>query len=214
MFTTNFFISCAIVAVISYLLGSFNFGIIVSHFYAKDDVRKHGSGGAGMTNMLRTYGKLPAVLTAIGDFSKAVIAIVISKFVFANAELVTSSAGYIAGLFVLLGHVFPLYFGFKGGKGVMTSLAMILVVNPVVFLIIAVIFIPIVFITKIVSIASVLGAIAFPVFTFIVNSVMGKPVLFETSCAVITGLLILFLHRENIKRLLNGTENKFGQNKK
>ncbi|MDR2932538.1 MAG: glycerol-3-phosphate 1-O-acyltransferase PlsY [Oscillospiraceae bacterium] len=215
MYTTDFWISCLITALIAYVIGSLNFGIIVSRVYAKDDVRKHGSGNAGMTNMLRTYGKWPAIFTAAGDFLKAVAAIAIARLIFSHGGYSQSAAGYFAGLFVLLGHLYPVFFRFKGGKGVVTSLGVIMVVNPVVFIILCVIFIPIVFITKIVSLSSILGAIAYPLLTLAYYWVLnGRPAVFETACALITGAIVLFVHKSNIKRLLNGTENRFGQSKK
>lgn len=201
------------IAVLSYLLGSVNFGIIVSKALKKDDVRSHGSGGAGMTNVLRTYGKGPAALTAIGDFIKAVIAILLSRLIFQRFGITFLDAGYIAGLFVIIGHVYPVFFGFRGGKGVITTLGVMLLVNPPVFLIIIIIFVPIVFIAKIVSLASVLGAITYPILTFILAKIMNQPALFSTLFAAIYMVIVLIMHRSNIKRLLSGTEYKFGQKK-
>lgn len=204
----------AVVAVGSYLLGSINFAIIISRFYARDDVRRHGSGSAGMTNMLRTYGKLPAALTAAGDFLKTAVAIAISRLLSSRLGVeIPVDMGYLSGLFVMLGHLFPLYFGFKGGKGVVTTLGVIFCVNPIVFAIIAVIFIPLVFITRIVSLGSVLGAIAYPIITWIVLSVRGEEPLYDTLLASLFGIIVLVMHRDNIKRLLTGTENRFGGKK-
>lgn len=216
MFTPNVLIAILVVALVSYLLGSINSAIIVSHIHAKDDVRRHGSGNAGMTNILRTYGKGPAVATAMGDFFKAVLAVLLGRLAFHLAgfpEDFPLDAGYIAGLFVLLGHLFPVYFRFKGGKGVMTTLGVILMVNPIAFLIIALIFVPLVFITKIVSFSSVLGAIVFPFVTWGVRYFQGREPLYDTISAGIIAVIILYMHRDNITRLLNGTENKFGQKK-
>ena len=215
MFTSTFWLYCGIVAAISYLLGSCNFAIILSKTIKKDDVRRYGSGNAGMTNILRTYGKKTAFFTALGDFVKAVAAVLLARFLFAHGGFDTAyDAGYIAGLFVLLGHLYPLYFHFKGGKGVMTTLGVLLMVNPLVFLAICVIFVPLIFATRIVSLGSVLGAIAYPVFTFIIRTWQGRPALFETCCALLTGAIVLYVHRSNIKRLLNGTENRFEPKKK
>jgi glycerol-3-phosphate acyltransferase PlsY len=214
--TPTFFLISALIALISYLLGSISCAIIVSRIFAGDDVRKHGSGSAGMTNMLRTYGKGPAVLTGVGDFSKAVIAVLIGRLLFSVtglAEVVPLDAGYVAGFFTLLGHLFPVYFRFKGGKGVLTTLAVMLMTDPVVFLIIAVIFVPLVFITRIVSLSSVLGAVAYPVLTWGLHVLRGREPLYDTIFAVIIALIIIVMHRANIKRLLSGTENKFGSKK-
>lgn len=207
----------AAAALLSYLLGSLNFAIIISRLYARDDVRRHGSGNAGMTNILRTYGKGPAIGTALGDFGKAIAAIFISRLLFYLAGITLLDAGYLAGLFVLLGHLFPLYFRFKGGKGVMTTLGIVLATNPLVFLILAAVFIPLVFIVRIVSLVSILGAVCFPITTWIVQTLLGRDALWDTVCAAVIGLIIIIMHRENIRRLLNGTENRFGtpkQNKK
>ena len=100
-----------------YLLGSLNFAVIVSRLYAHDDVRRHGSGNAGMTNMLRTYGKFPALLTALGDIFKGTASVWIGRLAFALLGISFMDGGYLGGIAALLGHLFPLYFGFKGGKG-------------------------------------------------------------------------------------------------
>lgn len=218
MITPIFVLSFAIVAVISYLLGSINSAIIVSHFYAGDDIRKHGSGNAGMTNILRTYGKGPAALTALGDFLKAVIAVLLGRLVFYLAALTPQTgyhldAGYVAGLFVMLGHLFPVYFKFRGGKGVMTTLGVILIVNPVAFLLIIIVFIPLIFATKIVSLSSVVGAVCYPFIIWGVLHFQGREPLYDTICAAVIAVIILYMHRSNIKRLLTGTENKFGMKK-
>lgn len=203
-------ISCAL----AYLLGSVNFAIIVSRVMG-GDVREHGSGNAGMTNILRTYGKLPAVLTALGDLAKALAAVVLARVLIAQAiPDPVFDIGYLAGIFVMLGHVYPIFFKFRGGKGVMTSLGVILVVDPVAFIIIAVIFIPLIFITRIVSIGSVLGAASFPIITLVVRLIQGRNPLYDTLLACVYTVIILVMHRDNIKRLLSGTENKFGSNKK
>ncbi|WRS26512.1 glycerol-3-phosphate 1-O-acyltransferase PlsY [Oscillospiraceae bacterium MB08-C2-2] len=211
MFSTVNLVPMALCALISYLLGSLNFAIIVGHIYAKEDIRNYGSGNAGMTNILRTYGKKPAFFTGAGDLLKGILALAISRIIFQMSGVVFMDSGYFSGLFVLLGHLYPLYFRFKGGKGVMTSLGIMLLVNPLVFLIVVVIFVPIVFITRIVSLASILGAIGFPIITFVVQTALGRPALYETLCALVFGIILLAKHHENIGRLLKGTENRFGK---
>ncbi|MCL2057283.1 MAG: glycerol-3-phosphate 1-O-acyltransferase PlsY [Oscillospiraceae bacterium] len=212
MYTSGFFISCAAVAVISYLLGSLNFGVILSKAMRDDDVRKYGSGNAGMTNVLRVYGKKLAALTTIGDFGKSVAAIFAARLLFELCGYPAIYAGYVAGFFALLGHLFPVYFGFRGGKGALTVLGLMLMINPIVFIIICAVCIPIAFFTRIVSLASVTGAAAFPALVFIVRAVQGRPAVFETVFAALMGAIVILVHRDNIKRLLNGTENKFGKN--
>lgn len=210
MLTPAFFLTSCVVAAIAYLLGSVNCAIVVSWLFAGEDIRKHGSGNAGMTNMLRVYGKKLAALTAAGDFLKAVVAVLLGRLAFWLAGLLTLplDAGYIAGLFVMLGHLFPVYFGFKGGKGVMTTLGVILMVDPLVFLIIAVVFIPLVFATRIVSLGSVLGSICYPFITWGVRHFQGRDPRYDVISSAVLAAIILVMHKDNIKRLMSGTEKR------
>ena len=121
--------ACVLAGLVAYLLGSISFAVIVSRIYAHDDVRKYGSKNAGMTNILRTYGKLPAFFTLLGDFFKGVLAVLVGRWIFSLMGVTAFDAGYLAGFFALLGHLYPVFFGFKGGKGVLTSLGIILVVE-------------------------------------------------------------------------------------
>ncbi len=203
----------AITALIAYLLGSISFAIIVSKVYAHDDVRKYGSKNAGMTNILRTYGKLPAFFTLLGDFLKGVLAVLIGRWIFSTMGITAFDAGYVAGFFALLGHLYPVYFGFKGGKGVLTSLGIILVVNPLVFFILLIIFLPILFITKIVSLISITGALLYPVITLVVDLCLRKPALFDVLFAALFSVIVIYKHKDNIRRLLNGTEKRIGDKK-
>jgi len=213
MFTMEFWAAFALIAVVSYLLGSVNFALLISKGFAGDDIRRHGSGNAGMTNVLRTYGAKPAIATAAGDFLKALIAILISRFIFRRMDVTLIDAGYISGLFVLIGHLFPVYFRFKGGKGVIVTLGVIFVTNPLAFLIIMVIFIPIVVISKMVALASVLGALVYPFLIWLLQYLWGEEPLYNTICAATFSVIVLITHRDNIKRILSGTENKLGKKK-
>lgn len=204
----------AVVALVSYLLGSVSFAVIVSRIGAKDDVRNHGSGNAGMTNILRSYGKKMAAFTAIGDFGKGVIAVALGRIIFSLAGIQGIDAGYIAGLFVILGHLYPLFFGFKGGKGVLTSLGAAVIVSPVPFLVIAGIAIPTVFAVKIVSLISIIGFALYPVVVVAVDLLLNKPFLGELIFALVVSGLGIWKHRGNIQRLRAGTEYKFGQKNK
>ena len=204
----------AVVALVSYLLGSVSFAVIVSRIGAKDDVRNHGSGNAGMTNILRSYGKKMAAFTAIGDFGKGVIAVALGRIIFSLAGIQGIDAGYIAGLFVILGHLYPLFFGFKGGKGVLTSLGAAVIVSPVPFLVIAGIAIPTVFAVKIVSLISVIGFALYPVVVVAVDLLLNKPLWGELLFSLIVSSLGIWKHRSNIQRLRAGTEYKFGQKNK
>ncbi len=204
----------AVVALVSYLLGSVSFAVIVSRIGAKDDVRNHGSGNAGMTNILRSYGKKMAAFTAIGDFGKGVIAVALGRIIFSLAGIQGIDAGYIAGLFVILGHLYPLFFGFKGGKGVLTSLGAAVIVSPIPFLVIAGIAIPTVFAVKIVSLISIIGFALYPVVVVAVDLLLDKPLWGELLFSLIVSSLGIWKHRSNIQRLRAGTEYKFGQNNK
>lgn len=215
--TGQFWMAAFLTAAAAYLIGSVSFAVIISRLCAQDDVRAHGSGNAGMTNILRTYGKKLAFLTALGDFGKGVVAVALGRIIFrlvADTTLpVPFDGGYIAGLFVILGHVFPLYFHFKGGKGVLASLGVLMMLNPLVFSIIVILMVPFVFWVKIVSLASVIGFLIFPVLTTVVNLVSSRPYQFDLFFSLLISAMGIWMHRTNIKRLLNGTEYRFGTKK-
>lgn len=184
----------------AYLIGSINSAIIVSKIMLHDDIRKYGSGNAGATNALRTLGKKGAIPVVIGDLLKAIIAILFAKIICSDSSL----AVYIAGIGVVLGHNFPIYFGFRGGKGILVSLVAILFADPKIGLISAVSAILIMAITKYVSLGSVSGAVIFLVLglTFRFGDV------YFCIFAAIISLLAIIRHKTNIQRLLNGTESK------
>lgn len=196
-----FTVACII---IPYLLGSLNFAVIISKLKYKDDIRNHGSGNAGMTNMLRTYGKGPAVCTLAGDMLKGVFAVIIGCVLLGH-----DLGGYMAGFFAIIGHMFPVFYRFKGGKGVATTAALMLVLNPVVFLIILFVFLVIVIGTKYVSLGSVMSAMLYPVVLHNFST-FGTDVIFSFLIAA----MVVFMHRSNIKRLMNGTESKISLGKK
>ena len=206
--------------VIPYLLGSVNFGVIISNKEYHDDVRIHGSGNAGATNMLRTYGIKAAVLTMLGDMLKAVLAVGLGYFLVGAHAIhpetskiipVDEFGAAIAGLFVMLGHMFPIFFKFKGGKGVATSAMVILMISPITCLFCFVIFVIIVVGTKYVSLGSVMGLILYPI---ILTAFSGGQNPSACMAAVFMALAVVFMHRENIKRLWNGTERKISLGKK
>ena len=197
-----------IVSIIAYLLGSISFSIIISKKMAGFDVRDKGSKNAGSTNVLRTVGKKAAIITLICDCLKGVIAILIAYIagkIWTNLD--SALLVQLAGIFVVLGHTFPVFFKFKGGKGVATSLGVLLMVNWQIGLICLVFALILMALTRFVSLGSVAAAILFPVLTvFITNNylVPGNYIIF----GVILAILVIFNHRENVKRLLTGTENK------
>ena len=202
----------AVSAVQAYLLGSIDTGILVSKFLYHDDVRKYGSGAAGMTNMLRTYGKKAAFLTGLGDFFKGTASVLIARTIIGSLGVeLPFDGGWVGAIGVLLGHLFPIFFHFKGGKGILAACGAILLMNPDLFVVLFIGFVPIAFITRIVSLASVLGASAYPILVYIKCRLIGRPPLLDVTFALICVALILYMHRENIKRLLNGTEKKIGR---
>ena len=198
-------VSAAIMAAAAYLIGSVNFSIILSKLIAGKDIRESGSGNAGATNMLRTYGKKMGALTLLLDVLKGVVTVWLVK------ELSDSiTFAYFAGLFVILGHNFPVYFGFKGGKGVATSLGVVFVLDWKAGLIVAVIAILIMALTRYVSLGSICGGALFIIIEFVKALITGDISAVRLICTVLIGGLLIVRHHANIKRLLNGTENKLG----
>lgn len=220
-------LALVLTAALSYLLGSCNSAIIVVRLLKHEDIRNFGSKNAGLTNTLRCFGKLPALLTLIGDLLKGIVAAFISIKLWeillgADFESVylfdERAVGYLSGIFSIFGHIFPLYYGFKGGKGVLVSCSILLVIDPVTFCIVIPLFILIVAISRYVSLGSILAACAYPVITFFVHMFVydvGLPrSILHTAMVMVTSALLIYMHRTNIVRLKNGTENKFGQKKK
>ena len=200
-----------IVAVFAYLIGSVNFSIMISKKMAGFDVREKGSGNAGTTNMLRSVGKKAAALTLICDILKGVVAIFVAWIISKIAKDIDNILlVQIAGILVIIGHTFPIFFGFKGGKGVATSLGVLLVTNWKIGLICLIFAIVIMALTKKVSMGSIGAAILFPILTlftsahYVIEAQGSKYFVYSLILAVI----VIFNHRENIKRILNGTENK------
>lgn len=207
-------IICALIAVVAYLLGSVNFGIILSKKFQNDDVRDHGSGNAGATNMLRSYGKVWGILTILGDMAKVAVSILLALgvlkltnsystvcgFFGENADIIIKS---FAGFFCVLGHIFPCFFGFKGGKGVATCGGMVFMIDWHIALLLLMLFIMVVFVSKYISLGSLVMAFFYPILIFIFyhNAVL-------TVIAVVFAVIVFVAHRENIKKLINHTENK------
>lgn len=208
-----------IIAIIAYLIGSINFSILISKKKAGYDIRQKGSGNAGTTNMLRNLGKKYAAITLICDVLKGVVAIVIAIIV-GNILGDTNKAllVQIAGVAVVIGHTFPIFFGFKGGKGVATSLGILLMTNWQLGLICLVFALVLMALTRVVSMGSIAAAILYPILTLFVG---GGHYIVESSglgngyfiYSVILDVIVIFNHRENIKRILSGTENKISFNK-
>lgn len=205
-----------IMAIIAYAIGSINFSVLISRKMAGFDVREKGSGNAGATNMLRSVGKKAAVLTLLGDALKGVVAILFAIIVGAIAKNSDKALlVQIAGILVVVGHTFPIFFGFKGGKGIATSLGVLLMTNWKIGLICLVFALILMVLTKMVSMGSVGAAILFPVLVLFIHTNFtvseGSGYLIYS---VILAALVTFNHRSNIKRILNGTENKLSFKKK
>ena len=198
-----------VLAAASYLLGSVNFAIVISNLKYHDDIRNHGSGNAGATNMKRTFGNKAAALTFAGDFLKAVLAVLGTRL------LIGFDAACLSGLACALGHAFPCWYGFKGGKCVAVTSAIVLCVEPITFAIALVIFVIIVAFTKYVSLGSIISALMIPLVMYnILNGIYGLGHgTWGIFCIFLTCVLVVALHKENIKRLREGKENKIGSKK-
>lgn len=199
-----------ITGIIAYLIGSVNFSVILSKKMAGFDVREKGSGNAGTTNMLRSVGKKAAALTLICDILKGIVAILIAMFIgwafkVENQSLLVQ----IAGIAVVIGHTFPIFFGFKGGKGVATSLGILVMSNWQIGLICLVFGIVLIILTRMVSLGSCAAAVLFPVLTLFIteNYIVSKGTGYLIY-SIILAVIILYNHRSNIKRILEGKENK------
>lgn len=200
-------------AVIAYFCGCFNGAVIVSKYILRDDVRTHGSGNAGLTNFYRTFGGPLTLVVILTDVLKAIIAILVGMALFrhmiANEFLVVALAKYWAGLFCLLGHMFPCMFHFKGGKGILSGGTIAIMIDWRIALVVWGGFLILAVLTRYVSLGSCWAGASFPFATwFVYHNVI------ITVLGAVIGCLILYMHRANIHRLLTGTENKFSLHKK
>lgn len=194
-----------VISIIAYFIGSISFSVIFSRKFAGFDVRDKGSGNAGTTNVLRTAGKKVAALTLVCDILKGVIAIAIAIIASkiwtdVNAEILK----YLAGFFAILGHTFPIFFEFRGGKGVATSLGVLITLNWKIGLICLIFAVILIALTKMVSVGSILSAILYPILMVFMGNVRFEAIIIS----LLIALLVIFNHRANIKRIKNGTENK------
>ena len=200
-----------IVAILAYAIGSVNFSVLISRKMAGFDVREKGSGNAGTTNVLRAVGLKAAIITLICDILKGIIAVLIAFWI-GNISQTADKALLIqiAGILVVVGHTFPIFFEFRGGKGIATALGVLLITNWKIGLICLVFAVVLIAITRMVSVGSMSAAVLFPVLTlfigdnFIVTQVGIKYFIYS----LILAAFVIFNHRENIKRIMNGTENK------
>lgn len=184
--------------VAGYLLGSFNPAIHFSKKLYGEDIRKSGSGNAGSTNMLRTHGKKAGLLTALCDLGKTVIACLVGYL------CIGYNGAALAGFGALLGHIAPVFYKFKGGKGVMVAAATVLMLDPITFVICIAVFAGVFYISRTVSIASIMAVLIYPMVLNRVGNHVGVSII----CAILTMVIVIFMHRTNISRIFAGTEPK------
>lgn len=198
------------VAVLAYLLGSLSFAIIITKLLYHKDIRTFGSGNAGMTNVLRTFGKGAAALTLIGDIGKGTLAVVLGKLIFAQLGLPAIWGACIAWVCAVLGHVYPVYFHFKGGKAISVGAGTIIGVHPLLIVPVLGTFLIVFLISRMVSLASICAAVMYPLATFLCfQFVFHQSPLLPTLTAIVVASIALLKHRSNMKRIRNGTEYKF-----
>ena len=227
--TVDLIIRTLATIIIAYLLGSLNPAIMITKLKTGKDIRTMGAGNAGFTNVLRSVGKGPAIATIVFDYLKGIAAVLIGWWLFSTLTVTNDVSPieyvkygrYLAGLFVILGHSFPIFYGFKGGKSVVTANALMLVVDWRVFLIVLGTFLIIFFLTKLISLGSIICAGLYPVYTALItyfcdylpnlgteNELRFRFVLISTACAFAVGALVIFRHKDNLKRLINGEEKR------
>jgi len=191
-----------------YLIGSISFSIIVTYFISKKDIRSMGSNNAGGTNVMRSMGKTAGISVMVLDILKCTVAVMIIRMLYGGNDPIFYC---LAGLSCMLGHMFPLFFKFKGGKGVACGAGMVLAVDWRAFLILIGIFAIVLILSRYVSLASCLAAASYPISVFIfIISKTAYPV-YAMLLAVLTGGMVIYMHRDNIKRLIKGTERRLGK---
>ncbi len=223
-FLTDSWAALILAAVLGYLLGSINWAILITRWFTHKDIRSFGSGNAGATNVLRSQGTLPAVLTTVGDLAKSVLAAwfggwLLSNFHLANTVLDGQTliliGRYVAGLCCIIGHVLPVFYRFRGGKGVLTTLGMFLIADWRVALMCLTLFIAIVAVSRLVSLGSVVAIGYGPLLVFVLHvwvDEMSLPmVVFTTVMTVAVAAIIVIKHADNIKRLAAGKERRIGE---
>ena len=208
------FLICALEG---YLIGSINSSIVLSKL-KKNDIREHGSGNAGATNTLRVMGKSAAVVVVLGDALKAVVTFLLAWLIghsFGLDAAGTQYCKYIAALFTILGHNFPVFFGFKGGKGILTSTTIIFLFNWQIGIMVLLVGVALIVLTRYVSVGSLVGCVLYPMFVLSFNS--GETYFYKKAhliLALVLGILGIWRHKSNIKKLLKGKESRIGEQKK
>ena len=219
-------------AISAYLLGSINTAIVVTKIVTKgkQDIRQLGSGNAGFTNVLRSIGKVPAIITIVSDALKCITAVLIGGFIFSSISADTqmlqgefiNCGKYVAGIFCILGHSYPVYFHFKGGKGVVAAAALMATEDWRVFILIITTFLILFFATKIISLSSIICSGLYPIYTFLITFIFDylnsdysvSYVVLSTLATLIIGVFVIVKHKSNIGRLIRGEEKKITAKKK
>ena len=215
------FIVCMIAAIlVPYLLCGINTAIIVTKIKSGKDIRDLGSGNAGLTNTLRTQGKAAAVFVLIGDILKGVLSIIIIHLLFrylTGIDTYSHSDGwtwinYLSGIFAVKGHVFPVYYGFKGGKGILVTFASMLAINWIAGVAPFIVFVIVVAVSRYVSLGSIIAAAFYPFAVLVLSLIQNDPCAWiNFGLSAMIGAMLIFMHRENIKRLMTHTDKKLGQ---
>lgn len=197
-------IGCVLaIAAVGYICGSVNTAILVTKFIYREDIREKGSGNPGMTNVMRSYGWMPAILTLLGDMLKVVLGMMLGTL------LLGLTGAYIGGLFSIIGHIAPVFYKFKGGKGVASMFMFVLYVDSVVFVILCLLFVLLVWATKYLSLGSVMCALVMPLILSKFDVVYGRYMFIRLIIALIIAAMVVFRHRTNITRIMDKTESKF-----
>lgn len=233
LFTSSIFLLIIVtfssISIISYLLGSINFSIIVTRLFGVKDIRTLGSGNAGFTNVLRLVGVVPAILTFLGDFLKAIIAILTSRkvinvffsftiksndFFCELNNFIIPIVALISGIFVIFGHIYPCFFEFKGGKAIVCLLPITLLYNFKISLLALGVFLLVLVISRIVSLSSIIGTCSLPFFNLLSCIINGKNLKYTsvtTLFFIVITVLVIYKHLGNIRRIRNNTEYKLGK---
>ena len=206
-------IASVLATLAAYLIGSLSFAVIVSRAMGLSDPRTYGSGNPGATNVLRSGSKPAAIVTLLLDAAKGWLPVMLVKW-FGPAWDLSEGTQALAGLAAFLGHLYPVFFAFKGGKGVATAVGVLLAFQPLLALATLLTFAIIVFFTRYVSLASMVAAVFAPAYYLIGDGVAWTASGAKTLALIAMGLLLIWRHRENIQRLRAGTESKLGQKKK
>ena len=206
-------IASVVATLAAYLIGSLSFAVIVSRAMGLSDPRTYGSGNPGATNVLRSGSKPAAIFTLLLDAAKGWLPVMLVRW-FGPAWDLSEGTQALAGLAAFLGHLYPVFFAFKGGKGVATAVGVLLAFEPLLALATLVTFAIIVFFFRYVSLASMVAAVFAPAYYLIGDGVAWTASGAKTLALIAMGLLLIWRHRENIRRLLAGTESKLGQKKK